>query len=97
VLLSMRRLSGRAAEITVVDKSGGTLGAERITIFVCVDGEIWQGITANGVQDAVGILRDYLDVAGEKHPVAGPRLVTVAQPMPAVMCFRVLPDGDNAE
>jgi hypothetical protein len=62
MLTPVRRLACGAGDRSVVDESDHTLVIQRLTIFVRVDGEIWQGISADGVQDPVGILRDDLDV-----------------------------------
>jgi hypothetical protein len=62
MLTPVRRLACGAGDRSVVDESYHTLVIQRLTIFVRVDGEIWQGISADGVQDPVGILRDDLDV-----------------------------------
>ena len=61
-----------------------------------VDGEIGQRVAANGGQDGIGVLRDHLHVAVKQHPVARQRLIAVAQRMPALMCLRVLQDGNDA-
>jgi hypothetical protein len=65
--------------------------------LVRVDGEVRQGVTADGVQDSVGIARDDLDVPVEQHPVTRQRLVAVAEWMPAVMGHRVLEDRGDAD
>ena len=59
---TMRPLACGTGDRSVVDESDDTLVIQRLTIFVRVHGEIWQGISADGVQDPAGILRDYLDV-----------------------------------
>jgi hypothetical protein len=62
MLAPVRRLAGGAGGRSVVDESDDTLVIQRFTIFVRVDGEIRQGIPADGVQDPMGILRDDLDM-----------------------------------
>lgn len=49
------------------------------------------------MQDAPGIVGDYLDVAIEQNPVAGRWLVTIAERVPALMRLRILLDGDNSQ
>ena len=61
-----------------------------------VDGEIGQRVAANGGQDAIGVLRDHLYVSVKQHPVARQRPIAVVQRMPALMCLRVLQDGNDA-
>jgi hypothetical protein len=95
-VLTPVRLAGGAGDRSVIDESDNTLVIQRFTIYMRVDGEIWQRISADRVQDPVGIFRDDLDMIIKEHPVAGLRLVSIAQRVPAVMVLGVLADGDNA-
>ncbi len=109
VRLLLRLLTGRCrlrtggwlargtGQRAVVDESDDPLGAEGIGILVGIDGEIRQRIAADRGQDSAGVLGDHLDVAVKQHPVAGHRLVTVAQRMPAMIRLRVLEDRGNAQ
>ncbi len=92
-----RRLVIGGEQLTVVDESGYALCAQRITELVSVNSEVGQRVTADGVEDSVGILRDHLDVAVKQYPVAWLRPVGVAQWVPALMCLRILEDRDDAE
>ena len=92
VLMAARRPVRGIGYLSVIDDPGDTLGTQRVTIFMGVDREIRQRIAAHGVQDAVRIARDDLDVACEQHPVAGQRLVAVTQRVPAMMGLCILED-----
>jgi hypothetical protein len=97
LLTAARRAHRGAQELAIVDKSYDALGIKRITIFMGVDREIWQGIPAGGVQNSAAILRDHLHVAIKQHPVAGQWFVAVAQRVPAVMRLRILENRGDAK
>jgi len=84
-----RRLTIRGEHLTVVDESRHCLGAKWIAELMGVDGEVGLRVTADGVQDSVGILGDDLHVAVEQHPVAWLWPVGVAQRMPALVCLGI--------
>ena len=88
-------LAHRAEQLAVIDKAVHALRGQRTGERVRVDREIRRGIAADRAQGPGRVAGDHLDVAVEQDPVAGLGLVTVAKGMPAVMCLRVLHDGDD--
>ena len=93
----VRRPARGTGNLTIVDESGDTLRAQRVRVFVGVDGVIRHGIAPDRVQDATGIFRDHLNMAIKEDPVARQRFVTVAQRMPAMRRLRVLDHRGDTE
>jgi hypothetical protein len=65
VLVASGSGRGGRGNVAVIHEPGHPLRGERTTVLVGVDGEVRQGIAADGVQCPVGILGDHLDVAVE--------------------------------
>ncbi len=91
-----RRRTAAGREISVADKPGHALGGQWSRVLVGVDREVGQRVSADRVQDTTGVLRHDLHMAVEQDPVAGQRIVAVAQRVPAVMRLCVLQNRRDA-
>ena len=92
-----RTVSGahRAEKLAVVDEASHALRGQRAGEGVRVDGQVRRGIPADRAERSGRVAGDHFDVAVEHHPVAGLRVVAVAQRVPAVMSLGVLHDRDD--
>ena len=79
----------RRLEVAVVDETLDAVGREGATERVRVDGQPGQRVRADGVENAVVVPGDHLDVAAEQDPVAWPGLVAVTERAPAALRLRV--------
>jgi hypothetical protein len=89
-LATGRRRSGSLEAI--VDETGNPLAAERTWVAVRVHRVVRQRVAADRVQDASGVVGHDLHVTVEQNPIAGLRLIAIAERVPAVVALGILED-----